>query len=192
MIPCPNYSNRGPASPKQASTKLVHGRNNQDRWVSPFGNRRVKGCSHLTDAYRSVPRPSSPVCAKASTNCPYLTLESPHHQRQRWVDLTINQNSAEQRVSWILVRMIKMLSLIIWRRPGLLDPISKANPLHRLSQTERRIYGIDFKNPFTMSNTRGVPLSFPHECGTAFSSSLDICGRASCAPRARQSQQSLS
>ena len=56
---------------------------NQDEWVSPFGNLRVKGCSHLTAAYRSVPRPSSPVCAKASTNCPYLTLESPHHQHQR-------------------------------------------------------------------------------------------------------------
>src|SRR5918992_2465318 len=52
------------------------------RWVSPFGNLRVKGCSHLTAAYRSVPRPSSPVYAKASTNCPYLTLENPHHHRQ--------------------------------------------------------------------------------------------------------------
>jgi hypothetical protein len=30
-----------------------------------------------------VPRPSSPVYAKASTNCPYLTLENPHHHRQR-------------------------------------------------------------------------------------------------------------
>jgi hypothetical protein len=29
-----------------------------------------------------VPRPSSPVYAKASTNCPYLTLENPHHHRQ--------------------------------------------------------------------------------------------------------------
>ncbi|MCG7350067.1 hypothetical protein, partial [Sphingomonas sp. ACRSK] len=26
-----------------------------------------------------------PVHAKASTNCPYLTLESPHHQRQHWI-----------------------------------------------------------------------------------------------------------
>jgi hypothetical protein len=29
-----------------------------------------------------VPRPSSPVHAKASTKCSYLTLENPHHQRQ--------------------------------------------------------------------------------------------------------------
>ena len=44
------------------------------RWVSPFGNLRVNGCSPLTAAYRSVPRPSSPLTAKASTRCS-LTLE---------------------------------------------------------------------------------------------------------------------
>ena len=40
------------------------------RWVSPFGNLRIKGYSHLPVAYRSVSRPSSPVHAKASTNRP--------------------------------------------------------------------------------------------------------------------------
>jgi hypothetical protein len=40
------------------------------RWVAPFGNPRIKGYSHLPVAYRSVSRPSSPVHAKASTNCP--------------------------------------------------------------------------------------------------------------------------
>ncbi len=42
------------------------------RWVAPFGNLRIIGCSHLPTAYRSVPRPSSPLLAKASTKCPYL------------------------------------------------------------------------------------------------------------------------
>ena len=37
--------------------------------VSPFGNRRIKAYSQLPDAYRSVLRPSSPVHAKASTEC---------------------------------------------------------------------------------------------------------------------------
>ncbi len=37
------------------------------RWVAPFGNRRVKACLQLTDAYRSLPRPSSPSGAKAFT-----------------------------------------------------------------------------------------------------------------------------
>ena len=37
------------------------------RWVSPFGNFRIKACSQLPETYRSVPRPSSPLSAKAST-----------------------------------------------------------------------------------------------------------------------------
>jgi hypothetical protein len=36
-------------------------------WVAPFGNRRVKACLQLTDAYRSLPRPSSTSGAKAFT-----------------------------------------------------------------------------------------------------------------------------
>jgi hypothetical protein len=36
-------------------------------WVSPFGNRRVEACLRLTDAYRSLPRPSSSLGAKAFT-----------------------------------------------------------------------------------------------------------------------------
>ena len=35
--------------------------------VPPFGNLRVKGCLHLSVAYRSLPRPSSASIAKAST-----------------------------------------------------------------------------------------------------------------------------
>ena len=35
--------------------------------VAPFGDPRVKACVRLTEAYRSLPRPSSPSCAKAST-----------------------------------------------------------------------------------------------------------------------------
>ena len=40
------------------------------RWVSPFGNPRIKAPSQLLAAYRSVVRPSSPLSAKASTKCP--------------------------------------------------------------------------------------------------------------------------
>ena len=38
--------------------------------VSPFGNPRIHVCSQLPAAFRSVPRPSSPLGAKASTRCP--------------------------------------------------------------------------------------------------------------------------
>ena len=41
------------------------------RWVSPFRNLRVEGCSHLTEAYRSVPRLSSPLTAKAFPERPF-------------------------------------------------------------------------------------------------------------------------
>jgi hypothetical protein len=42
------------------------------RWVPPFGNLRIKGCLHLPEAYRSLPRPSSPLRAKASPVRTYL------------------------------------------------------------------------------------------------------------------------
>ncbi len=40
-------------------------------WVSPFGNLRINGCMLLPEAYRSLPRPSSPIGAKASIVRPY-------------------------------------------------------------------------------------------------------------------------
>ncbi len=39
--------------------------------VSPFGNPRIKACSQLPVAFRSVLRPTSPLSAKASTKCPF-------------------------------------------------------------------------------------------------------------------------
>ena len=36
-------------------------------WVAPFGNLRIKGYLHLTEAYRSLSRPSSPLRAKVSS-----------------------------------------------------------------------------------------------------------------------------
>ena len=47
-------------------------------WVSPFGNPRIKAYSQLPMAYRSVSRPSSPLCAKASTKCSYRHLIGPY------------------------------------------------------------------------------------------------------------------
>src|SRR4029450_11169305 len=43
--------------------------------VSPFGHPRINDRSHLPAAFRSVPRPSSPLGAKASTERPCHT----HH-----------------------------------------------------------------------------------------------------------------
>src|SRR5579871_5151775 len=41
--------------------------------VAPFGDPGINDRSHLPRAYRSVPRPSSPLSAKASTRCPFHT-----------------------------------------------------------------------------------------------------------------------
>ena len=40
--------------------------------VPPFGDLRIKACVPLPEAYRSLPRPSSPDDAKAFTKCPNL------------------------------------------------------------------------------------------------------------------------
>ena len=47
------------------------------RWVAPFGDPRIKACSRLPKAFRSVPRPSSPLGAKASTRCPCFPRPPP-------------------------------------------------------------------------------------------------------------------
>jgi hypothetical protein len=44
------------------------------RWVAPFGDSGINDRSHLPRTYRSVPRPSSPLDAKAFTRCPSLPL----------------------------------------------------------------------------------------------------------------------
>src|SRR3979411_2815512 len=47
-------------------------------WVAPFGDPGINDRSHLPRAFRSVPRPSSPLSAKASTRCPSFALLAPH------------------------------------------------------------------------------------------------------------------
>src|SRR4051794_7273902 len=57
------------------------------RRVAPFGDPGIKERSPLPRAYRSVPRPSSPLSAKASTRCPSLTLDPKCYSRN-----TLSQN----------------------------------------------------------------------------------------------------
>jgi hypothetical protein len=50
--------------------------------VAPFGDPGINDRSHLPRAFRSVPRPSSPLSAKASTRCPYSArLATPNGNR---------------------------------------------------------------------------------------------------------------
>src|SRR2546430_11772262 len=59
----------GSASPLREMIGLATDR------VSPFGNPGITACLQLPQAYRSLPRPSSPPCAKASTVRPYARSE---------------------------------------------------------------------------------------------------------------------
>jgi len=68
-------------------------------WVAPFGHPGIKACSRLPRDFRSVPRPSSPPGAKASTRCPshapqhILSLNSrPSRLAREWATLTPSQN----------------------------------------------------------------------------------------------------
>ena len=45
-----------------------------DRRVSPFGHLRINPCQQVPAAFRRLPRPSSPVEAKASPGCPFAAL----------------------------------------------------------------------------------------------------------------------
>ena len=56
-----------PGSPPYKKSKDSHPSGD---WVVPFGNLGVKGHLRLTQAYRSLSRPSSPPGAKASTGRP--------------------------------------------------------------------------------------------------------------------------
>ena len=56
-------------------------------WVSPFRHLRIKGCWHLPVTFRSLPRLSSPLSAKASTRCPFALdlLSFPHPGKNHYL-----------------------------------------------------------------------------------------------------------
>ena len=68
-------------------------------WVSPFGNLRVNGYLRLSEAYRSLSRPSSPADAKASPVCPCLlptiTFGLFRNKAHRWAFSLIPTTGAE-------------------------------------------------------------------------------------------------
>jgi hypothetical protein len=60
--------------------------------VAPFGYPRIKACSRLPMAFRSVPRPSSPPGAKASTECPSHTR---HYRQHITAAITMHRSKPE-------------------------------------------------------------------------------------------------
>jgi hypothetical protein len=71
--------------------------------VTPFGNPRINACVRLSGAYRSLPRPSSPAGAKASTTYPLnLTL--------RLIHLTLRQEFNPRAAEIGLERLLALLA----------------------------------------------------------------------------------
>src|SRR6202042_692189 len=81
--------------------------------VAPFGYPRINACSRLPMAFRSVPRPSSPPGAKASTECPYRALdhamnliiassctEAKHESFQLWTESTRSFTSFRKHANY--------------------------------------------------------------------------------------------
>ena len=68
--------------PRFASCSYVFRTGYPHGWVSPFGHPRIIDRSHLPAAYRSVPRPSSPLGAKASTERSYRAQSPPPPARR--------------------------------------------------------------------------------------------------------------
>src|ERR1041384_7709863 len=70
--------------------------------VSPFGNPGITACLQLPQAYRSLPRPSSPPCAKASTVRPYaldlsvLGVIPQHHTHTRQLSKSEKKKMVER------------------------------------------------------------------------------------------------
>src|SRR5215469_17802725 len=73
--------------------------------VAPFGDPRIKGCSPLPAAFRSVPRPSSPLSAKASTKCPYALDPMRFRRTQRADPLHASFNASTCTQHFIVTRL---------------------------------------------------------------------------------------
>ena len=65
-------------------------------WVAPFGYPRINACSRLPVAFRSVPRPSSPPGAKASTECPCYTRYPGRASKE--ARLTMHRNHPQTQI----------------------------------------------------------------------------------------------
>ena len=89
------------------------------RRVFPFGDPRVEGRVPLTADYRSLPRPSSASCAKASAACPYhlpsisdgMVLRLIRSLAGPWVSYCMRCDLLEENLRWSRYAALKV-------RPG--------------------------------------------------------------------------
>jgi len=94
------------------------------RWVAPFGHPRINERSPLPWAFRSVPRPSSPLGAKASTRCPSRTklahVQPQARQRRAWQRSDVRDQMAERSAPAIRPPPFLLISVLcfLFSEPG--------------------------------------------------------------------------
>lgn len=119
------------SSPGSLSAPMYSARNDPMGRVSPFGNPRIKICSQFPEAYRRVPRPSSPFGAKASTKCP-LTLDRSavtHRGKPR-----IRDNSVK-------TRLMSARTIVLDLTTGqTIDPADRDDTIFTMSKSSERAH----------------------------------------------------
>jgi hypothetical protein len=68
--------------------------------VSPFGNPRIDACLQLPEAYRSLPRPSSPARAQASTVCTSILDQHSAVARRPRLPTSLTKKPSQQHRHW--------------------------------------------------------------------------------------------
>ena len=86
-------------------------------WVPPFGYPRINAYSQLPAAFRSVLRLSSPLIAKASTKCPYLSLDSYNiNIKLALIFILLNKNLTFYPFSFTEKRFLVYISILLLPR----------------------------------------------------------------------------
>ncbi len=115
-------------------------------WVAPFGYPRINACSRLPVAFRSVPRPSSPPGAKASTECPYRARDRRHA-------LTTGRSHHAQKPSSAVDRTAKAFLLIADITLAQHTTVASEHHCHRqLARQKRSGQTCDRQRPETHQN----------------------------------------
>ena len=86
-------------------------------WVPPFRYPRINTYSQLPVAFRSVSRLSSPLIAKASTKCPYLSLDSYNiNIKLALIFISLNKNLTFYPFSFTEKRFLVYISILLLPR----------------------------------------------------------------------------
>ena len=86
-------------------------------WVPPFRYPRINTYSQLPVAFRSVSRLSSPLIAKASTKCPYLSLDSYNiNIKLALIFILLNKNLTFYPFSFTEKRFLVYISILLLPR----------------------------------------------------------------------------